>query len=124
VTEKQKIITKEWFEELRDQTISIFLDIENNNSKSIKKNKFSFKKWKRKSNSTQDNGGGTMGIMYGDIFEKVGVNVSTVHGKFNNKFKKKIPGADKTGKFWASGISVVAHMNSPFIPSFHSIRVL
>jgi coproporphyrinogen III oxidase len=60
-----------------------------------------------------------MGIMYGDIFEKVGVNVSTVHGKFNNKFKKQIPGADKTGKFWASGISVVAHMNSPFIPSFH-----
>ena len=119
MTEKQKIITKEWFEELRDQTISIFLDIENNNSKSIKKNKFSFKKWKRKSSSTQDNGGGTMGIMYGDIFEKVGVNVSTVHGKFNNKFKKKIPGADKTGKFWASGISVVAHMNSPFIPSFH-----
>ena len=119
MTEKQKIITKEWFEELRDQTISIFLDIENNNSKSIKKNKFSFKKWKRKSSSTQDNGGGTMGIMYGDIFEKVGVNVSTVHGKFNNKFKKQIPGADKTGKFWASGISVVAHMNSPFIPSFH-----
>ena len=119
MTEKQKIITKEWFEELRDQTISIFLDIENNNSKSIKKNKFSFKKWKRKSSSTQDNGGGTMGIMYGDIFEKVGVNVSTVHGKFNNKFKKKILGADKTGKFWASGISVVAHMNSPFIPSFH-----
>ena len=117
--EKQKIITKEWFEELRDQTISIFLDIENNNSKSIKENKFSFKKWKRKSSSTQDNGGGTMGIMYGDIFEKVGVNVSTVHGKFNNKFKKQIPGADKTGKFWASGISVVAHMNSPFIPSFH-----
>lgn len=117
--EKQKIITKEWFEELRNQTISIFLDIENDNSKSIKKNKFSFKKWKRKSSSTQDNGGGTMGIMYGDIFEKVGVNVSTVHGKFNNKFKKKIPGADKTGKFWASGISVVAHMNSPFIPSFH-----
>jgi coproporphyrinogen III oxidase len=119
VIEKQKIITKEWFEELRNQTISIFLDIENDNSKSIKKNKFSFKKWKRKSSSTQDNGGGTMGIMYGDIFEKVGVNVSTVHGKFNNKFKKKIPGADKTGKFWASGISVVAHMNSPFIPSFH-----
>jgi coproporphyrinogen III oxidase len=119
VIEKQKIITKEWFEELRNQIISIFLDIENDNSKSIKKNKFSFKKWKRKSSSTQDNGGGTMGIMYGDIFEKVGVNVSTVHGKFNNKFKKQIPGADKTGKFWASGISVVAHMNSPFIPSFH-----
>ena len=117
--EKQKIITKDWFEDLRKETIKVFLDIENNNSRSSKKNNFNFKKWKRKSGNTKDNGGGTMGILYGDVFEKVGVNVSTVHGKFSSKFKKQIPGAGKSGKFWASGISVVAHMNSPFIPSFH-----
>ena len=117
--EKQKIITKDWFEDLRKKTIKVFLDIENNNSRSSEKNNFNFKKWKRKSGSTKDNGGGTMGILYGDVFEKVGVNVSTVHGKFSSKFKKQIPGAGKSGKFWASGISVVAHMNSPFIPSFH-----
>ena len=117
--EKQKIITKNWFEDLRKETIKVFLDIENNNSRSSKKNNFNFKKWKRKSGNTKDNGGGTMGILYGDVFEKVGVNVSTVHGKFSSKFKKQILGAGKSGKFWASGISVVAHMNSPFIPSFH-----
>ncbi|MFL2886290.1 MAG: oxygen-dependent coproporphyrinogen oxidase [Candidatus Pelagibacterales bacterium] len=117
--EKQKIITKDWFEDLRKEIIKVFLDIENNNSRSSKKNNFNFKKWKRKSGNTKDNGGGTMGIFYGDVFEKVGVNVSTVHGKFSSKFKKQIPGAEKSGKFWASGISVVAHMNSPFIPSFH-----
>lgn len=117
--EKQKIITQDWFEDLRKETIKVFLDIENNNSRSSKKNNFNFKKWKRKSGNTKDNGGGTMGILYGDVFEKVGVNVSTVHGKFSSKFKKQIPGAGKSGKFWASGISVVAHMNSPFIPSFH-----
>ena len=117
--EKHKIITKDWFEDLRKETIKVFLDIENNNSRSSKKNNFNFKKWKRKSSNIKDNGGGTMGILYGDVFEKVGVNVSTVHGKFSSKFKKQIPGAGKSGKFWASGISVVAHMNSPFIPSFH-----
>jgi coproporphyrinogen III oxidase len=117
--EKQKIITKDWFEDLRKEIIKVFLDIENNNSRSSKKNSFNFKKWKRKPGSTKDSGGGTMGILYGDVFEKVGVNVSTVHGKFSSKFKKQIPGTGKSGKFWASGISVVAHMNSPFIPSFH-----
>jgi len=117
--EKQKIITKDWFEDLRKETIKVFLDIENNNSRSSKKNSFNFKKWKRKPGGTKDSGGGTMGILYGDVFEKVGVNVSTVYGKFSSKFKKQIPGAGKSGKFWASGISVVAHMNSPFIPSFH-----
>ena len=95
--EKQKIITKDWFEELRKETIKVFLDIENNNSRSSKKNNFNFKKWKRKSGNTKDNGGGTMGILYGDVFEKVGVNVSTVHGKFSSKFKKQIPGAGKSG---------------------------
>ena len=116
---QQKKIAEEWFQELRNEIISIFSNIENKNNKSNKKNKFTYKNWKRKSSGSNDNGGGTMGIMYGHIFEKVGVNISTVHGKFNRSFKNQIPGSGKSGNFWASGISVVAHMNSPFIPSFH-----
>jgi coproporphyrinogen III oxidase len=115
----QKLATKEWFRDLRDQTIKIFLEIENSNSSPKKINKFQIKKWKRKLEQGKDTGGGTMAIMHGEIFEKVGVNISTVYGKFNSRFKKQVSGASKTGKFWASGISVVAHMKSPHIPSFH-----
>ena len=119
MTIQQRKASQEWFEKLRHETIKAFLSIENKNTNSGKENKFKFKSWKRASRESQDNGGGTMGLMHGNIFEKVGVNISTVHGKFNKKFKSQIPGSGESGKFWASGISVVAHMNSPFIPSFH-----
>ena len=75
---------------------------------------FAQKKWDR-----DGGGGGVVCIMKGDVFEKVGVNISTVYGKFSDKFKSQIPGAEKTGDFWASGISVVAHMNNPFVPAAH-----
>ena len=72
------------------------------------------KNWNR-----EGGGGGTMSVMKGSLFEKVGVNISTVHGIFSNEFKSQIPGAEKTGKFWASGISVVSHMYNPKIPAAH-----
>ncbi|UTO55968.1 oxygen-dependent coproporphyrinogen oxidase [Neoehrlichia mikurensis] len=72
-------------------------------------------KWDRRGG-----GGGKYVKIYGKVFEKVGVNFSVVHGKFDDVFANEIPGAlDNGGNFWASGISVVAHMQSPFIPAIH-----
>ena len=84
---KQKKLSEKWFYELRDQFINEFESIEN--SKNKKKNIFKKKIWKRQPYTKKDNGGGTISIMYGDIFEKVGVNISTVYGNFSKNLKIK-----------------------------------
>ena len=109
----KKQLASLWFKDLRDEICRSFVEIENN--KSIKKQiSFYPKSWDR-----DGGGGGTISIMHGKVFEKVGVNISTVHGKFSKEFRQQIPGAEENGLFWASGISVVSHMCNPYVPAAH-----
>ncbi len=64
-------------------------------------------------------GGGEMAVLRGEVFEKVGVNVSEVYGTFSDDFRSQMPGTDAGGRFWACGISLVAHMKSPLVPAVH-----
>ncbi len=110
--EIRKKITSNWFRLLQN---TICNDIEKLESNKLK---FKSKTWKR--NGTKDEGGGEFRILKnGKVFEKVGVNFSEVYGKFSKVMSKKIPGAAKDPRFWASGISVVMHMNSPHVPAIH-----
>ena len=119
INEKKDV--ENWFRDLRDSICNSFEEIERNHQNSLikkKPGKFIKKKWHRLKSKTKG-GGGEMAIMKGRIFEKVGVNISTVYGKFPKDFKNQIPGCEKNSNFWAAGISLVAHMHSPFITAVH-----
>ena len=103
---------KDWYFQLRDFICKKFGEIEERFGTG--------KKFKHKSWDRLDGGGGEMSVMHGDVFEKVGVNISTVFGEFAEKFAKEIPGTENNRTFWACGVSIVAHMKSPFIPAIHS----
>jgi len=110
---KQQAAT-EWFTHLRDIICAEFEAIEQEYASSQAPKLFERKPWQR-----DGGGGGTISSMRGRVFEKVGVNISTVHGQFDSKFSKEIPGASDNPNFWASGISLVAHMANPHVPAVH-----
>ena len=123
--EQKKKVAQTWFERLRDDICSSFEACEDevavaNTMEASAKGSFERSTWKRSKNEDgTEGGGGVTSVMRGRVFEKVGVNISTVYGSFSEKFQSQIQGAEEDPRFWASGISIVSHPRSPHVPIAH-----
>ena len=141
-SERHKERARQWFEALRDDICAAFEALEDELGEAIAETlpvaealrgmppgRFERKAWTREPTSDDKGpgnephgghtGGGVMSVLRGRLFEKVGVNVSTVMGRFSEDFAKQMPGAAEDPRFWASGISLVAHLRSPLVPAVH-----
>ena len=114
--DEQQQAARTWFESLRDRICAEFETIEREAGSDAA---FAFTPWDRTDPDGEPGGGGVRGQMNGKVFEKVGVNVSTVGGRFSPEFAASIHGAQDDPSFFATGISLVAHMANPHVPAVH-----
>ena len=117
VLDDRRAQARRWFEALRDRICAAFETLEDEAPEALYgpgPGRFELTPWTREAG-----GGGVMGMLRGRLFEKAGVHVSTVHGEFSADFAKTMPGTEADPRFFATGISVIAHLRSPRVPAVH-----